>query len=941
MPRLAAPTTMNLKRAVLFALRWCGSCALTVFLWAVWLMLVAGIGFQVWIVTHRELSLPDFALRAIERRLAASEVTARFGRAVFDPTGWILFENVQLFGPDRSVPLVTVRSACVKLEFWPLLAGDLRVHEVRLTGFDLRIPAMLSPSGTDEAVVSDLDGFIQARRSDYNIAVCTFRIAGVAVTGRGGFHLPESTPTRPGSIRLLDFVLERYLKAGRRLIELRPQIEALVEPRLELTFAPSPDRGAVVSAELLVDSSHPDAACTVLAARVRTEFPLLGGAPAPVTMAIDAQDLTWKEQAQVSWLHVDVAGSLVPDQFEFHAQTARLTAAGGRVMGIPFAAPSVELALARWPWLRGDAVLQAGDAAVEAHADVEIKKGQGRLDLSGALTPDLLRTGAARFGMTPAKWVTLTDPAPLKATIELAAGWKPVRIEGDVSVRRAVAHDVPIDAAGGHFVCVGHAIQVTDVRLIQGDNAAYGSYSMDTATRDYRFLLQGRLRPFDISGWFPEWWPHFWRNFDFAAAPAAADIDITGRWGTAKETSIFCYADAAAPGIRGVPFDRVRTTFFFRPGYFEAIRFNAERAGHAGRGSFAVVIDYEDSTYRTIDFDAVSDLDVSDCARIYGPAGAALAAPLQFGTPPLVFLNGHLDGPDTPGGPHAHIRFGMTENNRFTVHGFPLDSVKFSASYTDGNLDARDIETGFAGGMATGNARVEGPPDDRTVAFDARLAGADLARVAGILDEFQSAGKPPASDRPRDRPNRHAPGGSLDVRLTASGRLFQPFSFHGDGHLSVAGQELGEIQLLGQLSELLSKTLLNFTSLRLDSAQADFRLEGNKVVFPQVKLQGPRASIDAKGEYLLDARTLDFNARIFPLQESKFILADALGALLTPLSNVLELKLKGPLAKPSWSFAFGPTNFLRALTRPANGGPPVPNAPVPPPPLVTAPPNFP
>jgi hypothetical protein len=104
MPRLAAPTTMNLKRAVLFALRWCGSCALTVFLWAVWLMLVAGIGFQVWIVTHRELSLPDFALRAIERRLAASEVTARFGRAVFDPTGWILFENVQLFGPDRSVP---------------------------------------------------------------------------------------------------------------------------------------------------------------------------------------------------------------------------------------------------------------------------------------------------------------------------------------------------------------------------------------------------------------------------------------------------------------------------------------------------------------------------------------------------------------------------------------------------------------------------------------------------------------------------------------------------------------------------------------------------------------------------------------------------------------------------------------------------------------------
>jgi hypothetical protein len=125
---------------------------------------------------------------------------------------------------------------------------------------------------------------------------------------------------------------------------------------------------------------------------------------------------------------------------------------------------------------------------------------------------------------------------------------------------------------------------------------------------------------------------------------------------------------------------------------------------------------------------------------------------------------------------------------------------------------------------------------------------------------------------------------------------------------------------------LLSRTpLLNFTSLRLDSAQASFRIEGNKIVFPQVKLQGPRAAIEARGEYLLDGKALDFNARVFPLQESKIVVADALGILLSPLSNVLELKLTGPLEKPSWAFAFGPTNILRTITRPLNGGSPAPN----------------
>jgi len=44
-----------------------------------------------------------------------------------------------------------------------------------------------------------------------------------------------------------------------------------------------------------------------------------------------------------------------------------------------------------------------------------------------------------------------------------------------------------------------------------------------------------------------------------------------------------------------------------------------------------------------------------------------------------------------------------------------------------------------------------------------------------------------------------------------------------------------------------------------------------------------------------------------------------LGAMLTPLSNVLELKLTGPLEKPSWAFYYGPAYLLRALTRPASG----------------------
>jgi hypothetical protein len=214
------------------------------------------------------------------------------------------------------------------------------------------------------------------------------------------------------------------------------------------------------------------------------------------------------------------------------------------------------------------------------------------------------------------------------------------------------------------------------------------------------------------------------------------------------------------------------------------------------------------------------------------------------------------------------------------------------------------------------------------LAFDVKLRGADLARVINAYDEFQLAGQPPpAVEPPKGSFLSRAAGSRLDGVLVAQGRFWQPFSFHGDGHLLVTGKKLGEIHLLGALSELLSKTLLNFTSLRIETAQAPFKLDGNKVHFPQLKLLGPSASIVTNGDYLLDAKTLDFNARVYPLQESKLALPYGLGLLLAPLSSVLELKLTGPFEKPSWVFVYGPTNILRFLTQPSTGGAPPPLTP--------------
>jgi hypothetical protein len=118
--------------------------------------------------------------------------------------------------------------------------------------------------------------------------------------------------------------------------------------------------------------------------------------------------------------------------------------------------------------------------------------------------------------------------------------------------------------------------------------------------------------------------------------------------------------------------------------------------------------------------------------------------------------------------------------------------------------------------------------------------------------------------------------------------------------------------MLGLLSEL-----LRFTSLRFTTARANFKIEGPRLDFSEVKVTGRNSAIDAHGAYALDTKTLDFNAKVFPFEESQGLVRGAVGFFLAPLSQFLELKLTGKIDRPAWSFLYGPSNLLRSMAQPA------------------------
>jgi len=901
------------------AARLCGSCVFSFLLWTVWLGLIVALGIQGWLAFHPEVALPDAVLRSLEERLAASQVTARFGKAVFDRTGNIVIQDIQLFSNGQPTPLITARGLCASVAPWPLLVGDLRIREIRLTGATLHLPAMFSPSGNDENVIDDLDGVFHQKGTDYVVDACSFRLAGVSVTARGAFRMPAQSRQRSGDLPVLDLVLREYLSAGKKIAAIKPQLEVFAGPTAKLVLTPSDEHGAIVDVDVLVESVRAPSPITAAAVRARTRHPLLGTVRGPLRIVVEAASAGAADGLQVDRLRVDLEASLSPDWGTFTPQSAQISAARVSAFGVRLANPSAKLKLSRLPRLDGEIAAGIEGAPVSIRGNIDIKAGNGTLAIDTELTPELLKAISSRIGLATAKWVTLREPASASASIDLGPGWKPVLVEGDLSLRNALVHGIPITAASGHVRFSGSSLEVSGIKLIQGENAARGSYTMDTATRDYRFLLRGWLRPLDISPWFTDWWPGFWKHFDFTKAPAAAEVDVRGRWGSSEYSSVFCQADAPRLVMRGVSFDRVRTLLYYEPHHYRIYDFSVEQGSRSARGVFDLVIDPDHPAFRTLEFTATSTLDTRESGRLYGPAGTAIAAPYEFSEPPLIRASGHLDGPHVAGNRHSRIDFTVSSHGRCTIRRYPLDDLSFTAAIDNDDLVLKDIASGFAGGALRGGVHLWDHDNARRLAFDATLDGADLAKLVGVLDEVSLDGKPAPADRPKSKFLEHAGSSHVNASLKAEGPYGQPYGFRGDGTVSVAGRELGEVHLLGLLSELLKKTLLNFTSLRLDAAQANFRLEGNKLAFSQIKVTGPSTAIDARGDYFLDSKTLDIKARVFPFLESRFVLFDVMGALLAPLSNVLELKLTGPYDKPSWAFAYGPTSFLRSLTKPLNG----------------------
>lgn len=933
-----------------------GACVNTL-CWLVWIALTISAGLMLFVRFQHEITVPDFVLRRLEKKLQVEQLRAEFGRTNLDLQGVLLLENVRLFGEGIADPLVEARAIRVEFSPWMLAIGHVDPHQIVIEGGRVNCPAPLSPSGVAQPVISELRLHADRHARSWSVITADWLVGSMRVHSTAEI---DDSIVRPRHEAAQSSVLAQLLRGVRQAAAVLPELQRADEPRVELVVRELTAGHVDLRCDARVERIRAPGGVTAERVEFTTEYqtadwtqpvelPIrLSVAAVHGPEAVRVDDLQVNTRLRLPWMGEASwprsvflsAASIGPETDRSAFPRLRLDGEGAelgrRVAELIFgrsvfpadSGENLELAPMaapiRFPLVR----LERGESH-SWHISTDLLLGGEPLGIAAEVDPDRAAAAVrirARLaepvlnGITTrvAAWrnsnflsrLSFQSAVDLRALVQLDPGWHLAKAQASVYIAAATSSAIPLRETSAEITHRPGHLEVENLVLRQGESEVRGSYAQDLKTQDYRFLLRGHVFPTRINGWFSEWWPRLWRDFDFGGAHPLADVDVRGRWQSPHLSVVSGRLVAQPLTLRGVPLEYADVSFFVRPEHYDIVRFDARRGTQFAVGSFTRRDDSETHEPRRIDFDFESNLPLDEGAVFFGADGRATVEPYRFERAPDVSARGRIVWTD--GVSREDISARVRSTGEFRFNGFPLRNARFAFTLLNNEITLQELTADLADGKLTGRATVTGPSTARRLWFAGMLAKADLAQTVKTWNEFRaSTGDVAATAHSSSVASNLGTRGRLDLQVDATGPLDNLMALRGEGRASVVGAELGQVQMLGFLSRLLQGSIFGFTSLRFTNADAQFVIEERDLNFSKLTFTGPSSRLEGKGRYRMSDETVDFNVVLRPFRESDFALANLIGLVLEPIASVMRVRLTGTLEHPNWAFTAGSGNFPR------------------------------
>lgn len=226
----------------------------------------------------------------------------------------------------------------------------------------------------------------------------------------------------------------------------------------------------------------------------------------------------------------------------------------------------------------------------------------------------------------------------------------------------------------------------------------------------------------------------------------------------------------------------------------------------------------------------------------------------------------------------------VISNGSCLWHKMSIRDIDAILRYESGALSFRNASANFSDGRLLMDYLYNFKTEQGTIS--ARLSGANMQSV---LENFS---------RKKTSPDYRNGRLSAEFRAKMSYNHREELLLNGDGRLELAGDNLWTVPLLGSFLRIIGQawSLDSFGSIT--KVSCDYKLTGDRLEFDRLKSDGGFVSLDAFGYYRWSDNHFDIRVRAELLKSA--LPFDVMSRLLTPVSWILDKRLKGDFNTFNW-----------------------------------------
>ena len=365
--------------------------------------------------------------------------------------------------------------------------------------------------------------------------------------------------------------------------------------------------------------------------------------------------------------------------------------------------------------------------------------------------------------------------------------------------------------------------------------------------------------------------------FSFTDRPPQGHVALGANVDDWSSFYIDIQAQANDVVFQGVEFNSINATETYKHAKLNLDPVAAMQGTDFIKGS--ALLDFRDST---VTFDALTSMDPADLEDLIYPRLNLFGNHITAEGDVRIAARGIFDW-----GSMQQTDFSATvEAERLGIPVAALDRFTAEVIGDGPTIAVRNATFGLYGGEGEGGFSMRWTPPKKNLPYETDLSfsGADFHKCLVFL----------CGDRPITISGQME--GNAHVEADFSTNFFS--SANGAGFVRVKNGQLADLPLFEGFSRLMRRVFPSFTVFSITSLRGHFLIEDGVISSEDAYFEGDILSAKARGSYVYESG-FDAYVQAQVLSEGR-ILKKMVRVITDPLMKLLEMKLEGTLANPSW-----------------------------------------